>query len=839
MTTIDKQKKLHTQELEKRMNEKNSTISNLETENKGLREKLDSEINDKNDEIEELKRKIEDLQQMSKQSALLTSRFNEDEEEDDDFGVGDQLAYLANIGKGYDDEVDQFNQPQPIQPQQQSVHNPTQIALWRQQLQVGSKLDCLDEGCLWWTAMVTDSDGYRIKIRYDGFDARWDEWVDRGSTRIAPYKTKAKGGRESKGVSVNLKVVGKKKDKRTGKTRKVYKQGFLVKQGKRFKSYKTRYFTLMDDGVMEYFKKMTDQTPAGKFSIKNMVETRRIAYPNKKDLYGFEIVTKERTWRFQAHSDDVVADWIGVIHAVSKGVEPDDDDDEQSAVIYSGFSDTEMVPSDGGMNGKTNGDYRRATVQASNPNHLVAHSNGRAARSFTQLSIQEESSSHPPINRAGFSQLMNMNGNDPNDDDSKSDDGMNGKPNLKNNISNISIPSNNKSRPDESLVNGSPLGKTDDEKDGETFEQDKNIQHSGWMHKAGKWDANWTYRYCVLTVEPVTLRCYVAPNKKQTHCIDFKNVKSCIELKKNSEKFGQLEIPTAFAFQLVTSSRIYTFACKSRHDVNVWLKKIRKIVDVSANQNTAKLTKRSSMIRFGSTLNKLGTSFGRLIGVTQEHVTTTEVLKTDTVQIHKTGKSPRTPNNMHSNNNLTPLAQNGWNEINIQGMNLTGISADRRASLPILQPWDQQDAISPRSTANGKGKSRRKSAPDLRALANPQYNKPMNLNDLENQFKARNKDFNNKQFLKEQYSKEIGTRHRGTWDRDYMKEQQNAAHAQQRHTISGNKPTQKKGKKKKTQINDHIAAVLQDNASNGNNIATTTNDENTFRESEEDLSDMD
>ena len=467
-----------------------------------------------------------------------------------------------------------------------------------------------------------------------------DEWVDRGSTRIAPYKTKAKGGRESKGVSVKLKVVGKRKDKRTGKMRKIYKQGFLVKQGKRFKSYKTRYFVLFEDGTIEYFKKMTDESPVGKFSVKNMVETRRIAYPNRKDLYGFEIVTKQRTWRFQAHSDDVVCDWIGVIHAVSKGVEPDDDDEEQT-VIYSGFSDNEILPSDSihfVMNGKPNtGEYRRATVQSSNPSHFTLDRSSRATRSLSQLSIQKETSSHPPINRAGFHFLLDALTQDPLDDDLKSEDDAyshtvgisgfpSGRPSLKHNLSNMSVPLYNKSRPDESLVNGSHLARTDDEKSLETF-QDRNIQHSGWMHKAGKWDANWTYRYCVLTVEPVTLRCYIAPNKKQTHCIDFKNVKSCIELKKNSEKFGQLEIPTAFAFQLVTSTRIYTFACKSSHDVNVWLKKIRKVVDVSANANTAKLTKRSSIIRFGSTLNKWGTSFGRLIRVTPEHVTTTEVIK--------------------------------------------------------------------------------------------------------------------------------------------------------------------------------------------------------------------
>merc|ERR1712154_162868 len=124
------------------------------------------------------------------------------------------------------------------------------------------------------------------------------------------------------------------------------------------------------------------------------------------------------------------------------------------------------------------------------------------------------------------------------------------------------------------------------------------IQHSGWMHKAGKWDANWTHRFCVMTAEPVTLQCFVAPNKKLTHCIHFKDVKSCIELKKNSDKFQTLEIPTAFAFQLITKSRIYTFACSARHEVQVWLKKIRKVVDVPSSTNTARMTKRSSMVKF-------------------------------------------------------------------------------------------------------------------------------------------------------------------------------------------------------------------------------------------------
>ncbi len=50
--------------------------------------------------------------------------------------------------------------------------------------------------------------------------------------------------------------------------------------------------------------------------IENMVEIKYDAYPNKKDLCGFELVTKKRTWLFQAYSDNVQVDWIDAVHNV-------------------------------------------------------------------------------------------------------------------------------------------------------------------------------------------------------------------------------------------------------------------------------------------------------------------------------------------------------------------------------------------------------------------------------------------------------------------------------------------------------------------------------------------
>ena len=875
MGTIEKERKQHHEEMETKLNGKEMMIAEISAENDDLKRKLES-MKDKDSEIAALQKRIDDLL-MEQQSALLTANMGKMDSEDEEDEMFEQIKYLQSVGKGTMDDIEAVDTPEYEGIVMRSEHRgyddrnghepsqlngggpngmgfPIQIASWRQQLDVGSKLDCLDEGCLWWTSTVPDADLRRIKVRYDGFGSRWDEWVDRSSTRIAPHMTKAKGGRESKGVSVNLKVVGKRKDKRTGRVRKIYKQGFLVKQGKRFKSYKTRYFILMEDGQMEYFKKMTDHTPVGSFSIKNMLETRRIAYPNKKDLYGFEIVTTDRTWRFQAHSDDVVADWIGVIHAVSKGMEPGDE--EQLPVVYSGFGDhsgdelmVQSMQPIGSNSMSTTRANRRATAQAASM-QAVHRPNGFGHRH--QLSIQETPSSHPPINRAGFSQIMVSPLSDGGIEESVSTNnagdpivsspanghwhGTQTSTSYSNNSSttysshrplspsagamppqplptqrttsqlSVSLsastpksPSNNKSRPE--LVSPDPRSDGDCEfkemsdNDGE----DGRRQHSGWMYKAGKWDGNWTHRFCVLTADPVQLQCFVAPDKKQTHCIDFKEVRSCIELKRNSDKYLLLEIPTSYAFQLVTMQRIYTFACESRHDLNIWLKKIRRDVEVHPHDGASlsKMGKRSSIVKIGTEVRKFTTGLGRLIGVTQEHVTTTEVLKTENVQIH-------TWDHGHGNG-LKPLDE--WKSLNIQSMNIPGMHRNRRRSMPAIPTnWRRSnDSIAWPKPKRQRG-SRRKSAPDLWNLKQIAAMKEMSHSLGTLPVDETETDFGGKRRETERVEMNNGSKHR------------NSLHAV-----------------KRLDVNANIAAVLEDvNDENQQNI------ENEHRNhDDESLSDID
>merc|ERR1719295_1373935 len=405
---------------------------------------------------------------------------------------------------------------------------------------------------------------------------------------------------------------------------------------------------------------------------------------------------------------------------------------------------------------------RRGTAQAMSMT-AIRRPNGFGHRH--QLSIQEQPSPHPPINRAGFSQIMMSPRSDAGCDDNMNgatvctntmgngiagepvpgnrmsvtiSNGINGQhtPCSYSNSSNsnlftptpgagagtpvagtaltqttslsVSVPTNNKSRPE--LI--SPRSECDGEhKDVSDDDEDESIQHSGWMYKAGKWDGNWTHRYCVLTAEPVQLQCFVAPEKKQTHCIDFKEVRTCIELKKNSDKYRSLEIPTSYAFQLVTMQRIYTFACESRHDLNVWLKKIRRDVEVSPHDaQIGKMGKRSSIVKIQSAVGKFTTGLGRLIGVTPEHVTTTEVLKTENVQIQ------RGPMLLNRANQLKALEE--WNSLTIHDLDIPGITRNRRRSVPAIPSnWRQSDGtimvIPKKRRRDG---SRRRSAPDLRNL---------------------------------------------------------------------------------------------------------------------------
>jgi len=90
MTSLDKQKQTHAQELEQRLQQKDEIIVGLENAKNTLQQQMQTELNAQESELEELKKQIEALQSIQPAAAAET----------EEFAFDDQLKYLSNIGKG-------------------------------------------------------------------------------------------------------------------------------------------------------------------------------------------------------------------------------------------------------------------------------------------------------------------------------------------------------------------------------------------------------------------------------------------------------------------------------------------------------------------------------------------------------------------------------------------------------------------------------------------------------------------------------------------------------------------------------------------------------------------
>jgi ubiquitin C-terminal hydrolase len=67
-------------------------------------------------------------------------------------------------------------------------------ALNNKEYAIGEQIDCKDTYNTWLGATVIDKRSEptnQIKVNYIGYTARWDEWVDVGAVRLAPFKTKS------------------------------------------------------------------------------------------------------------------------------------------------------------------------------------------------------------------------------------------------------------------------------------------------------------------------------------------------------------------------------------------------------------------------------------------------------------------------------------------------------------------------------------------------------------------------------------------------------------------------------------------------------------------------
>ena len=53
----------------------------------------------------------------------------------------------------------------------------------------GDIIDCKDTMGDWYESVVLDVKDNQVLIHYEGWPNVWDEWIDKSSSRLAPYRT--------------------------------------------------------------------------------------------------------------------------------------------------------------------------------------------------------------------------------------------------------------------------------------------------------------------------------------------------------------------------------------------------------------------------------------------------------------------------------------------------------------------------------------------------------------------------------------------------------------------------------------------------------------------------
>ncbi|KAL4174401.1 hypothetical protein KRP22_006339 [Phytophthora ramorum] len=69
---------------------------------------------------------------------------------------------------------------------------------WRYQLQIDQLIDARDTDNVWYESRVVALSSTLVKLHYRGWTSKWDEWIERTSTRIAPLHTKVRNWRDLK-----------------------------------------------------------------------------------------------------------------------------------------------------------------------------------------------------------------------------------------------------------------------------------------------------------------------------------------------------------------------------------------------------------------------------------------------------------------------------------------------------------------------------------------------------------------------------------------------------------------------------------------------------------------
>jgi len=169
---------------------------------------------------------------------------------------------------------------------------------WRLELREQDKIDACDDGGLWWGATVMECKGELVRVRYEGWGDESDEWLTRTSKRVAVFRSKHTEKKEGKNI---------------------IKEGFLEKEGKMFRTWRKRFFRLMDDGCLKYYNNEHETDAIGEIHI-GQTSTTKIVQFNKKKPDGFQLTADGRAWKFVCENEKDVKDWLHSIHLVKTGI---------------------------------------------------------------------------------------------------------------------------------------------------------------------------------------------------------------------------------------------------------------------------------------------------------------------------------------------------------------------------------------------------------------------------------------------------------------------------------------------------------------------------------------
>merc|ERR1719385_568884 len=78
----------------------------------------------------------------------------------------------------------------------------------------------------------------------------------------------------------------------------------MEKEGKMFKTWRKRYFTLDDQGKLSYSHNKGDENSIGTVDITKMIKTERTSFGRHRQ-YGVQLHTNDRVWKFLCLPNDV------------------------------------------------------------------------------------------------------------------------------------------------------------------------------------------------------------------------------------------------------------------------------------------------------------------------------------------------------------------------------------------------------------------------------------------------------------------------------------------------------------------------------------------------------